>query len=217
MSKKHLIVITLLFGLSAMAFASPIILLNPLDGVVSGAPGSIVGWGFTVMGDSTDWVSVTNVSLLDETNPLGTFNEYMGVYGGPTDFAIPPGTNWNMTFSPGPFPTIGTGLGEYDISPAAVAGAQDIGEFVIDYDIFDADPLLGGNQLNSSPLVMLTAAGSLPTFAINIVPEPSAALEFAAGLISLAAVGLFCRRRAAILSAIHEKADRFSSGKASAQ
>jgi hypothetical protein len=193
MSKKHLITTTLLFGLSTMASASPIIVLNPADGSVSGAPGSIVGWGFTVFGDSADWVSVTNVSLLNETNPLGTFNEYMGVYGGPTDFAIAPGTNWNMTFSPGPFPTVGTGVGEYDISPAAVPGSQDMGEFVIDYDIFDGDPLLGGNQINTVPLMMLTANGNLPAFTINIVPEPSAALEFAAGLISLAAFGVLRR------------------------
>jgi hypothetical protein len=183
---------TIFLGLMLLAsavWAAPTYSLIPSDGTISGTPGSVIGWGFDIQGDATDWVSIVGASLLNETNPLGTFNSYIDFYGGPVDFAIPPGTEWTMTFSAGPFPVIGTGVGEYAISNTAIIGSQDTGQVVIDYDLFDGDPLQGGNQLNTTPLELLTANGALPSFTINVVsPEPASWIVCAGGLIAIAAL-----------------------------
>lgn len=44
---------------SVLASASPIFSLTPSNGVVSGTDGAVVGWGFTVTNDTSDWLVLT--------------------------------------------------------------------------------------------------------------------------------------------------------------
>src|ERR1035438_185145 len=104
-------------ALAAGARASAVIALSPLGGVISGAPGSTVGWGFTLT-NGADWVSIDSVTTENETSPLGGttggFISYMDLLGGLSNGVTPPGGTWPLAFSPG---SPGTGLGQYSIDP----------------------------------------------------------------------------------------------------
>ena len=111
---------------------------NPPSGVVDGEQGSLVGWGFTIYNDSsTDWVSFSGSALVDESNPvLGSYSDFLGPQGGPTDFALAPLATWTQPFSD---PNL-TGVGEYAISASAVPGAVDSGSIQVMWDDFTGDP-----------------------------------------------------------------------------
>src|SRR5580658_504718 len=68
---KCLAAVVMLIASAAGARASAVIALVPPDGVVSGAPGSTVGWGFSLI-NGADWVSIDSVTTENETSPLGT-------------------------------------------------------------------------------------------------------------------------------------------------
>jgi hypothetical protein len=186
-----------LFWTSVLAFAalipsahaSAIVDLNPLDGVVSGTPGSTVGWGFGMTAGAY-WVEVTSVSISGETSPLGGmsggFTSYMDLLGGSVDGATPPGQNWALPFVPG---SPGSGLGQYVIDPTTGLGTQDTGNLVITYDEFSNDP----NTCSScyvDTLQMLTSDSTVPSFTINVetptsAPEPTAFAVCLIGLLAL--------------------------------
>jgi hypothetical protein len=166
----------------------PYLVLNPIDGTISGNPGDVIGWGFTLQGDSTYWVSVTAANLAFEVSPVGTFTSYINQNGGLTDFATPPGQAWTQTFSPG---SPGTGIGEYDVDPGATVGSSDSGLIDITYDIYADDPLTCNcNAINNAPLHLTDINGHSIPFAIQIVPESGASILSAigGGLLILAQV-----------------------------
>jgi hypothetical protein len=172
------------------ARAGAIVALDPVDGVISGAPGDTVGWGFTVT-NGTNWISIDSVSIENETSPLGGassgFTSYMDLLGGLTNGVTPPNQMWSLGFSPG---SPGTGIGQYAIDAATPLGASDSGDFVIFYDEFSGDPNTCGSCYLDT-LQMFDSGGNPPAFTINVtattVPEPaSALLLLAGGIVALA-------------------------------
>lgn len=175
---------------AAGARASAVIALSPPDGVILGAPGSTVGWGFSLQ-NGADWVSIDSVTTENETSPLGGvsggFTSYMDLLGGSSNGVTPPGDTWTLAFSPG---SPGTGLGQYAIDPGTPSGASDSGDFVIFYDEFSADPNTCGSCYIDT-LQLFDSNGNAPAFTINVptsaVPEPTLPV-----LMILGIAGIIC-------------------------
>ncbi|MGD0302034.1 MAG: hypothetical protein ABSE86_33560 [Bryobacteraceae bacterium] len=191
--KRLTTVAVMLLASSAVARASAVIALTPPDGVIPGAPGSTVGWGFSLT-NGADWVSIDSVTTENETSPLGGvsggFTSYMDLLGGLSNGVTPPGKTWTLDFSPG---SPGTGLGQYSIDPGTPPGASDSGDFVIFYDEFSADPNTCGSCYIDT-LQLFDSNGSAPAFTINAsaspVPEPKLTMLI---ILGFAVLGFFYR------------------------
>jgi hypothetical protein len=178
------------------------ITLDPVNGVVSGATGSTVGWGFTATWTSThgDWISFTGSSLgsvaAGESNPgvLTAYTDFIGAQGGPNDFAIGPGDSpWTQIFD-----GASLGIGAYQItSDPSFAGADDHGQITINYDVTDRDPLaVGAVDLGTGSYF-----GSSTQFDVTVdtgseTPEPATFGLFLSGFAALFAIA-WRRRRSA--------------------
>jgi len=170
------------------AWASAVMSLDPVDGVVSGSPGDTVGWGFTVT-NGTNWISIDSVSIENETSPLGGttggFTSYMDLLGGSQNGVTPPNQTWTLPFSPG---SPGTGVGQYVIDPSTPPGASDSGDFVIFYDEFSDDPNTCGSCFLDT-LQLFDSTGNPPAFTIDVAvsttPEPATATFMLAAIAVL--------------------------------
>jgi hypothetical protein len=178
----------MLMASAAGAPASAVIALSPPDGAISGAPGSTVGWGFTLT-NGADWVSIDSVTTENETSPLGGvsggFTSYMDLLGGLSNGVTAPGKTWTLAFSPG---NPGTGLGQYAIDPSTPSGASDSGDFLIFYDEFSADPNTCGSCYIDT-LQLFDSNGNAPAFTIDVpasaVPEPALTMLMILGVVVL--------------------------------
>jgi hypothetical protein len=178
----------MLIASAAGARASAVIALIPPDGVIPGAPGSTVGWGFSLT-NGADWVSIDSVTTENETSPLGGvsggFTSYMDLLGGLSNGVTAPGKTWTLPFTPG---SPGTGLGQYAIDPSTPLGASDSGDFVIFYDEFSADPNTCGSCYIET-LQLFDSNRNAPAFAINVpasaIPEPALTMLMIFGLSAL--------------------------------
>ncbi|MDR3702026.1 MAG: hypothetical protein P4L56_20425 [Candidatus Sulfopaludibacter sp.] len=158
------------------AHASAVMTLEPPGGSISGVPGALVGWGFTLT-NGANWVSIDSVTIENETSPLGGsaggFTSYMDLLGGLSNGVTLPNQTWTLPFSPG---SPGSGLGQYAIDPSTPFGASDSGDFVIYYDEFSADPNTCGSCYLDT-LQLFDANGNPQAFAIDTslseVPEPA--------------------------------------------
>jgi len=175
----------LAFAACAGATPIPTISLIPASGTVGGLPGSVVGWGFTLSYDATsDWVVLTG-SVFTGSSTYGNYVDYLAV----NDYVAGPGyAPLDQAWDAGSQ----SGVGEFDINPTALPGADISGDLVIHYTVFDVDP--------NSPVfdpdtdtVVADATVSNPA-AAQVTPEPSSlALLLGSGLFTLAFVA---RRRA---------------------
>jgi hypothetical protein len=162
----------LLLAGSWCASAGPYLVLNPLDGHLTGAPGDSVGWGFTIFGDDTLWISFTGSSLTHTASVAQLYTDYIGVNGGPTDFAIGPGGSWTQVFDS----SLLTGIGEYLIDPGAPLSSQDTGTIVINYQAYDGDPVVDGNPVGGAAQLFLFDS-STPSFTLDVQTPPSGVPE----------------------------------------
>jgi hypothetical protein len=201
--------LVLLAGVAAQA--NPYIALLDAGGLLYGAPGQTVGWGFTIHPDDSEWVLITAVTL-QENGPLGgpvgtaitscfdpgapvTCNGFLLDVGGPSPFIAVPsiadgGTDWTV-----PFSSSGDGLAAYAIDPATPSSAFEGGVntlFLITYDLYPGDPLTcGGCSPDFSGLTLHLQNGSDPLFAIQVVPEPGTTSLLGLGVAAL----LYAARR----------------------
>jgi len=184
--------------LAAAVRAGPVVSLTPIDGAVSGSPGSTVGWGFTISSTAdflavaaTDFcVSATKPSDL----PCASQVQYLGSY---TDFSSadffvvgpsPYSTTVTQNFDPtGPFGP--TGFGSFAINGNAVVGAVLNGEIAVIYDLFAGDPAAGGEQIGGDNFISVPA--SVTVIGPIGIPEPRTLLSFGFGLAGL----ILLRRR----------------------
>ena len=172
------VAILCLFALSGVARADtlPTLTLDPVGGALTGAPGSTVGWGFTLENLGVNFVEVTSfefcvgvITSPCNNSSLGTFTDFT-----PFNFIlVGPSSSVTQVFDN----TLMTGVGSFLINLGATG--SDIGQIVMHYDLYSSDPTLGGTQIafNNS----LTADASV-TVETRSVPEPASLLLLASGL-----------------------------------
>jgi hypothetical protein len=156
-----------LFGASP-ASADILFDLIPADGSVSGTPGSLVGWGYSITNtDPSDWFLSTDLNSDSFSN------------GTPTllfDFPeVAPGATVTEAFDP----ANSIGLFELQWDPSAPIGTVNSGNFVLSGELWDGDPFNGGtfiaDALDSSAAYTATVTGSAST------PEPASFPLLASG------------------------------------
>ncbi|GAB2868076.1 hypothetical protein GCM10027277_41580 [Pseudoduganella ginsengisoli] len=131
--------------------------LLPPGGMVSGAPGQLVGWGYTLNNtDVVNWFVPTQLSA--SSFALGTPDaSYF-------DFPIlGPGLGATVAFNPG----AGQGLFGLLLNPGALPGQSESGQFTLAGEWWNGDPLGGGALLQPSdqvlaPFTVQVTGGSAP-------------------------------------------------------
>ena len=177
---------------AACAQAGPLSLtLLPTVGAVSGEPGSVVGWGFTIIyTGSTDWVLLTGSNFTGST-AYGSYVDYLSLGNAPVYVAGPSPESstisqaWNSSSNPP------LGLGEFDINSTAPPGAIIGGTVQVNYAVFSQDP----NDLNFDPGSFITSGTLSAPAEVGVAPEPASLLTMSTALLTLAFEGL--RRRKA--------------------
>lgn len=179
----------LLFA-TAVPTAQATLVINALDppgGALIGAPGDLLGWGFTLTNDAaTDWLFVTASDFVPGPG-WWTYTDYVGS----NTVLLGPQATLTQSFKAASGTDTGSGIGSFLIDALANPGDTIAGLLRLTYDGFDANPLAGAaNQTLFS--VTVDSAAAVTVQAPAQAPEPSAAALLALGLGGVAAV----RRRA---------------------
>jgi len=137
--------------------------LLPPDGNVSGAAGSLVGWGYSLTNDSSaDWFLATNLNSDSFSNctPTSLF-----------DFPdVAPGAIVTEAFDS----VNSIGLYELQWDPSAPVGFVNSGDFTLSGKWYDGDPFNGGTFIADATDTELPYTATV-TGATSTVPEPSSA------------------------------------------
>lgn len=143
--------------------------LLPGSGNVSGAPGSTIGWGYSITNDSsTFWLVTTNLTADPFLN--GTPNLIF-------DFPdLAPGATVTEPFDP----NTSAGLYELVLDNSASPGAADSGTFVLSAGWWNGDPLNGGSFVMDAP-----DAGQAYSATVTATPEPASLLLLLTGLVGI--------------------------------
>lgn len=173
--------------------------LTPAIGDLSGSPGAVVGWGYTITNDSADWMVVTD-SRFDNLETWFMFTGFVARLD-PATATIAPGGSLTQNFSysvvtPGYPPALsGTGIGAVAIDPSAPVPSQATGNVVIVYDTYGDNGGIMGDQIGFSLDAVADVQGKVAAGqGTTAVPEPS---TYALLCISLGVVGYARRRMAA--------------------
>ncbi len=165
----------LIFFLCALAASAADVYnfgLIPLGGSVQGAPGSTVGWGYTLQNQSTSlWLVPMNlnVGVFSNSTPSLLF-----------DFPIlAPSTSVAESFDP----VKPSGLYELTWNSSAPAGFSNTGTFTLDAQWWTGDPLTGGVLVSGAPSA---SARYTATVSAASVPEPGTIAVTGVALLALA-------------------------------
>jgi hypothetical protein len=146
--------------------------LLPPGGAVSGAPGRLVGWGYTLANtDAVHWFVPTQLSA--SSFALGTPDA------GYFDFPIlGPGLGASLAFDP----AAGQGLFGLQLNPGALPGQSESGQFTLAGEWWSGDPFGGGTLPQPgdralAPFTVQVAGGA--------TPEPATLPLLMAGLVWL--------------------------------
>ena len=158
---QPLLVAGLFFFLTCPVSADVVFTLLPADGNVFGAPGSLVGWGYSLTNtDSSNWFNSTNLNSDSFSN------------GTPTllfDFPIlAPGDSVTEAFDS----VNSIGLFELQWGPSAPVGFVNSGNFTLSGEWWDGDPFDGGNFIADAPDIALPYSATVEQGS-STVPEPS--------------------------------------------
>ncbi len=175
----------LLFA-TAVPTAESALVINALDppgGALVGAPGDIVGWGFTLTNDAaTDWLFVTASDFVPGPG-WWTYTDYVVS----NTVLLGPQATLTQSFKAASGTDTGSGIGSFLIDALANPGDTITGLLRLTYDGFDADPLAGtAKQILFGETVDTAAAVTVRAPAQ--APEPSAAALLALGLGGVAAL-----------------------------
>ena len=131
-----------LYGMTfALASHAGILTLNPTDGVVSGAPGATVNWGFTITADPTYWTVINAVQVGSETLPVGPTSNFTDLISSSSFYLLSPNTNLTDTIA-------GSPLASFLIpNTTSVGTSSPVFSILLNYELFDGDPNVNGNQV----------------------------------------------------------------------
>ena len=184
------VLVMAVLGLGAVGSlsASPSLVLDPVFGNLADAPGSVVGWGFTITND-TGYIEINSaqfclnpVSLPGCIDPLtGTFTD---IIAGSNDIIVgPPGGTYSSIVTQAFDLVLQTGIGSFQIFPTTLPGDSDSGLIVLSYTLTDLDP--------NDPNAVRIGTGYLTADATvtAAVPEPATV-----GLVALVLAGILRKR-----------------------
>jgi hypothetical protein len=174
--------ISTLLLLSVSAFASPNVAVTLLPADISGDPGAVVGWSFSISTLLPNRWALVNSVVFDTLSNIGTFNSF----GFPLIIGSGVGNSdpYNETFNAG----AQTGVGSFAISPLTVGGEVASGFLRFVFTVYDADPANdpafdeGANTLSSNEEVSVAASVTVVPDESSPVPEPSTYALLGAGL-----------------------------------
>jgi len=194
--KKALLYLASIAVSMAALQAAPLLTLDPLGGALSGTPGSTVGWGFTLT-NTTDFLVVaatdfcitatqpTDLPCATQVQSVGTYNDFSAInfiVVGPSPYT----TTVTQTFNA----IAQTGFGSFAISGGATVGTILNGQLAVVYQLFDADPANGGQQIGGDNFISSPASITVTGVATG-TPEPGTMLTLCLGT---ACILLQCRR-----------------------
>jgi hypothetical protein len=175
LAKYLLVLSTAVCGLQA----APILQLSPPGGALTGAPGQVVGWGFTLT-NTSDFLVVTSADYVTAT-PLGTFTDFISGFNFIVAGPVPESSTVSQSFDASSF----TGIGSFLIDPGAVAGALSTGVIRLTYDLYSVSP----NDPLFDPATDLRSGGlSLDADAsvqVSATPEPASWILMGASMAGL--------------------------------
>jgi hypothetical protein len=146
--------------------------LSPAGGTVSGAPGQLVGWGYTLANtDAVNWFVPTQLSA--SSFALGTPDA------GYFDFPIlAPGLAVSVAFNA----STGQGLFGLQLHPGVLPGQGESGQFTLAGEWWSGDPLGGG-------MLLQPGNSALAPFTVQVTggatPEPATLALLLGGLVWL--------------------------------
>lgn len=186
--RRAFIAAALVAGFAAAANATTVFTLDPVGGAISGAPGDVVGWGFTFYNDA-DYAVITDSEFLTGSS-LGTYTGFIQL----PFFVVGPApetTSWTQSFDA----NAQTGAGQFAIDPLAVVGAIANGVIQVTYDLYSASPNdpsfdPGVDLVNSGNTIAAAASVSVTAPPIVVVPEP-----FLAPFAALSLAGMITAHR----------------------
>jgi hypothetical protein len=175
--KKHGL-LTIALGLACLLAAPQLwadsfsFTLVPGSGNVSGAPGSTVGWGYSITNDSsTYWLVTTDLNADPFLN--GTPNLIF-------DFPdLAPGATATEPFDP----IAPAGLYELTWDNSAPPGFANSGTFDVSAEWWNGDPLNGGSYVTDAP-----NEGQAYSATVTATPEPAIIALLLTGLVGMGAL-----------------------------
>jgi hypothetical protein len=176
MNRVLLFVAAAVFAACAQADILSLTLI-PTGGEVAGAPGAVVGWGFTL----TDTVAGEWV-VLDDSYVGGALNT--GVYGSYADYLV------SQFVVAGPSPESSpvvepwvegvSGTGEFDLYATDPPYTLITGTINVDYDLFSVDP----NDPAFDPDIDFIGSGTFTdTASVLVTPEPGSWLLLLSAIV----------------------------------
>jgi PEP-CTERM motif len=180
--KTYSVLVGLLCAFSPMLSATVSFSVNPPGGAVSGLPGAITGWGFTLSND-TDYLVVNSATMIGGTS-LGTFVDFISLPGNFTVIGLGDPTalaTWIQDFDQ----AAQTGLGSFQINAGALPGDAIVTTVQISYDVFSVSPLNPAFNPDTDAMGSgtIVTAVSVSVDAPAGVPEPSTVILVGAGLL----------------------------------
>lgn len=179
--KQLLGAMALAVTLTGVMAANPVLTLNPSSGVVSGMPGSTVGWGFTLSND-LDFLVPSLVVFCE-----GAFNAgCTPTFGLFTDLAAQSQFNvvssaLTETYNNG----TQQGIGSFLINANAPTGVMDAGTIYLVYDTFSCDITDDHCNPTQTAFSRLLSAPASVSIVNSVVPEPGSTYFVALGLALL--------------------------------
>ncbi len=167
---------------AAHAYATPMptLALTPSAGSVSGSPGSVTGWGYTIHNTTPDYM-VLDDSYVSGGLAAGTYGTYVDYIASNFIVINPASTVGPVNFDAATM----AGTGEFDIAQFVPPDTLITGAINVDYSEFSQNP----NSPTFDPSSFVTSGTLSATAQVGVAPEPECVLLTGLPLAWLALAG----------------------------